>query len=270
MSYPTTEISNQSARPVHLYEFLLAGREWRYTSAGRDVTVAGKSYQDLAITNNNIRITGEARQDALRVTMASATEPGSLFVGTPPSPEIVFRIRRWHWDDDGAAVAYVGTVSEVDFPEPGEVELTCATVSLMQASGLRRTWARQCQNMLYDHRCRVSKEDYRTDAVLAMAGGGLVKSSTFTRMPDGWFSGGFIQWSTQTGYVDRRGIDWHRGDTLALLGFSDGLYQGLAVQVYAGCDRTLSTCASKFRNSENHGGFAHLAGKSPFDGNPVF
>ncbi|MFT0531599.1 phage BR0599 family protein [Castellaniella hirudinis] len=270
MSYPKTEISNQSAQPAHLYEFVIGAREWRYTSADRAVTVAGKTYQALAITNNNIRITGEARQDALRVTMASATQPGSLFIGTPPGVEITMRIRRWHWGDDGAAVVYVGTISEVDFPTPGEVELTCATVSLMQAAGLRRTWARQCQNMLYDQRCRVNAADYRTRAVLTSVGGGLISSAAFASLPDGWFAGGYIEWTAAAGHVDRRGIDWHLGDTLGLLGFSDGLAAGLSVNAYAGCDRTMATCAAKFRNAENFGGFPHLAGKSPFDGNPVF
>jgi hypothetical protein len=55
-----------------------------------------------------------------------------------------------------------------------------------------------------------------------------------------------------------------------MFGLADGLYYGLAVNAYPGCNRTTTECVDKFDNLDNYGGVPDLPGKSPFDGDPVF
>ncbi|MGP1665642.1 MAG: phage BR0599 family protein, partial [Rhodanobacter sp.] len=73
-----------------------------------------------------------------------------------------------------------------------------------------------------------------------------------------------------TGALERRGIDEHLGKQLRLLGKSDGLLEGMDVKAYPGCQRTSAVCAAKYNNLLNYGGYPHLPGKSPFDGDPLY
>jgi len=45
---------------------------------------------------------------------------------------------------------------------------------------------------------------------------------------------------------------------------------GDQVRAYPGCDHSLITCANKFGNSLNFGGFPFMPEKNPMDGTPVF
>jgi hypothetical protein len=70
--------------------------------------------------------------------------------------------------------------------------------------------------------------------------------------------------------LERRGIESHSGATFTVLGSTAGLDVGDYITAYPGCGRTRAECKNKFNNLPNYGGFAHLPGKSPFEGDPVF
>ena len=48
-----------------------------------------------------------------------------------------------------------------------------------------------------------------------------------------------------------------------------GLKAGDAFEAYPGCDHTLSTCADKFGNQLNYGGFPYIPVKNPFAGDAI-
>jgi hypothetical protein len=48
-----------------------------------------------------------------------------------------------------------------------------------------------------------------------------------------------------------------------------GLAVGNAFEAFAGCDRSFSTCQSKFGNSLNFGGFPWIPPKNPFAGDSI-
>jgi hypothetical protein len=62
----------------------------------------------------------------------------------------------------------------------------------------------------------------------------------------------------------------HLGESLRTLGPVVGIAAGDPVVAYAGCKRTVRECIDKFDNYDNYGGFPHIPGRSPYDGNPVF
>ena len=48
-----------------------------------------------------------------------------------------------------------------------------------------------------------------------------------------------------------------------------GLKAGDAFEAYPGCDHTLATCAAKFGNQLNYGGFPYIPVKNPFTGDAI-
>jgi len=49
-----------------------------------------------------------------------------------------------------------------------------------------------------------------------------------------------------------------------------GLKSGMEIRAYAGCNRTIQECSSKFNNTLNYGGMPFIPTKNPFGGDPIF
>ncbi len=60
------------------------------------------------------------------------------------------------------------------------------------------------------------------------------------------------------------------GTRFTLTNFPLGLVAGMTLKAYPGDDHTLATCATKFDNVANYGGFPYFPEKNPFGGSPVY
>jgi len=73
MAVSTLERSAFSGRPLNLYQFLRSsgGTDfyWRYTGADRDLIYNTFTYEALAISDEGIRMTGEAASAEFNVTL---------------------------------------------------------------------------------------------------------------------------------------------------------------------------------------------------------
>lgn len=273
MTFSTIETSNQDGRPLFLYEFALGTQIWRYTSADTPVTSGGNLYAPIMIDDDGVKQTGEVQTDNFNIRMPFNSPVPQLFQVTPPINPITVKRLGKHEDDVDWVITYVGFINQVNASEPGLAELECITLSpTMQRNGLRLTWQRGCPYALYaPATCKVDKNNFAVTVTVTTAAAGQVSGAEFALMEDGWFNGGFIEWTAQaTGSLERRGIDSHLGTTIRLLGKSDGILEGMAVKAYPGCLRIASVCDSKFNNLVNYGGFPHLPGKSPFGADPLY
>lgn len=272
MSFNPIEISTDQGRPTILYEFALGTTVWRYTSGPENVSFLGQTYTQCPISNETIKQSTDASSDALQVMLPSRLGVAQVFIGSPPANKVLMRMRQMHAGDTEAPLVYVGEVLQADWPEPGYTRLVAFNLSASLArEGLRLAWQRTCPFALYDRlTCKVSRGPHGTPAILTGAGAGAVVAPEFATQPDGTFDGGFIEWEHPVRGTERRGIEGHVGDTLALFGLSDGLYHGLPVIAFRGCDRRIETCNTVFNNLANYGGVPSMPGKSPFDGDPVF
>ncbi|MEO1902601.1 MAG: phage BR0599 family protein [Alcanivorax sp.] len=272
MSYDDLDASISNARPIQLYEFARGAQRWRYTNAGLDVVQDNQTFHSIQIKDDGIRQTGEASADALNIDVPLDLELLGIYRIYPPSTPIELTIWDKDLGDPAALVKWVGLLSDVILKRrAGKAKLVCRPLSSEQDNtGLRLVWGRQCPYALYDTNCRVDKEQFRTTANLTSASGITITAGPFGAHPDGWFTGGFIEWEVVSGAVEQRGIDSHVGTNLTLLGGSLELKPGVQVRAYPGCARTVAVCGSKFDNVENYGGVPALPGRSPFDGNPVF
>lgn len=272
MTFHDLEISTDDGKPVVLYEFALGTTVWRYCAGPENVSIYGYTYTQCPISNEAIKQSTDANSDALQLLMPSRIGVAQVFIGTPPAQRVLVRIRHLHEGDNDAPLVYVGEILQADWPEPGSTRLVAFNLSASLArEGLRLAWQRTCPFALYDPlTCKVTPGAHRTSAILTGAGAGAVTAPEFATLPEGSLAGGFLEWEHPVRGTERRGIEAHVGDTLALFGLSDGLYHGLPVYAYRGCDRRIETCNSVFSNLANYGGVPSMPGKSPFDGDPVF
>lgn len=272
MSYDSTERSNNDGKPIALYEFKLGYNYWRYSADEVDTPYGtGIVYKSVVISDGGVTMSGDATNDDVTITMPSTEPVPSMFIGTPPSDTIYVYMRRMHHGETEAPIVWVGEVVSSKRKDGLVSEVKCRTLTAsFDRNGNRLTYGRQCPHALYDLNCRVNKALFAVTFQIQDLANGVVRSTSLSALPSGWFSNGFFEWDTFPGVKDRRGIENHSGAQFTVLGTLDGLEVGQYVTAYPGCPRTTAACVSKFNNLPNYGGFIHLPGKSPFDGDPVF
>jgi uncharacterized phage protein (TIGR02218 family) len=272
MTFAVIETSNDDGRPIYLYSFTLGSATWRYTSSDSDVTVNGYVWKAVPISDDGVKLTGDAVTDNLTITAPNTIAPVQMFFGSPPSQAIMVRIYHYHEGDTDSVLGYMGELTAVNQPQPGVAMLTCDSISAsMRRDGLRLAWQRTCPYALYDAiTCKVDKTVHGIKLVVADVIGSTVYFNGFDGAADGRFDGGFIEWEHPSRGTEFLGIETQVGATCGMFGVTDGIYYGLEVMAYPGCNRTTSQCAVKFNNLDNFGGVPDMPGKSPFDGDPVF
>ena len=272
MSFDGIEASNQEGVPARGYVFTLGDVVSRYVSSEYDLGAAMAAWETIAISDDGVKLSGEASVDALTITLPATCNPATLFRGTPPSRAVQVTIFNFHRNTGLMQADYVGEVTQCNWPRPGIASLTCESMfSTMARDGLRFGWQRACPYALYDERtCGVKKTDHAKAAVIESAVDDELVSAGFAAHGEGYFAGGFIEWLDPVRGLERRGIEHHEGTVLRLLGFTDGLYKGQRITAYPGCNRSVKDCTERYNNLLYFGGCPDLDGTNPFDGSPVF
>jgi hypothetical protein len=283
MSFDTIEASNQDGKPVELYEFSQGfypnNRVWYFTTADRDIVAPASlsntptgsaTYLAIAISNGGIEINGGSEENESAITMPLDNPVAQLFNGTPPAVYINVTIRRMHHEDNEAPIYWMGFIGSRAINNDGEAILNCSSlIATFTRGGLRLCWERQCPHPLYaPTTCKAVKVPI-TCTVDALTGNS-VTSEDFILPADGKLAGGYIEWSIAGTLMENRAIDTHNGDVITLLGATDGMTVGMTITAFIGCGRDRISCDTDHSNLPNHGGYPHMPGKSPFDGDPVF
>lgn len=271
MSHSARESSIAAGEPIRLYKFRRGVLVWLYTSAAFDIPVGSEIYRAVrgGVKDDGIRRTGEISADRLKVTAPADLEVAQFYRGVPPSSEIDLVVYECHYGEAEAKVAWSGTIESVRWPSLDRCEISALTLlATLDVPGLRLTWERNCGAALFDRRCKINRDLWRVDFNIQSSTGTELSVGSAAAYPDGWFSGGFLEWPIGSGEFDRRSIEHHQGSILRILGGTSGI--PLAVRAYPGCLRIAQVCLTKFNNLDNFRGDPNLMGKNPFDGNPVF
>lgn len=265
MSFNDYETSISAGQSARLYQFDRSGTVvWRYTSADRVIQFDDHEWLPLPISDDGIRMTGEASADTMKVTLPGSEPVAQLFRGAPPSEEIFLTVRDYDAGAQDADVIWVGSVSSVQWPRQDKAELACDSLAAsMSRDGLRLRYERACPHSVYDSECRVDNSQHAVATLVVSMDGSTVQLGAVANVEI--YSGGALAWSVD-GNTELRGIESATAGGFLLIGGTDGLEVAQAVTIYPGCDGTRATCNSRFDNLLNQGGFAHMPGKSIYNG----
>jgi len=264
VTYEGQETSIESGQPVELYVFSIGNLTYRYTSAEDTVVFAAQQYVSRQIERTDPAQSDADRRTELKVTLP-ADDPVCLpFIGVVPGQPLTLDLFRFHRGDTEAENVWSGTIIGATFKKRGAA---CEMSGMTSESAFNRNIPRLkyqglCNHVLYDSACAILKVSHvYTDNVSAVSGATVTINGILAAKGDGWSVGGYIDFNGS----DYRLVTAQSGDTLTLiLPFSDDVI-GKEVDVYAGCDHTLSVCESKFSNNLNYGGFAFVPVLNPFD-----
>ena len=155
--------------------------------------------------------------------------------------------------------------------ESASVTFECIFTSLRRP-GLRARFQKSCRHPLYGRGCFLDPEDFAHAAVLNDIDGRTLTVPAADAQVDGFFTGGMVKAPDGTlTYIAE-----HVGALLTMNRISGSLAgpfavdgPGVPVTLYPGCDHSYATCASKFANDDNYGGFDHIPIRNPMGGSSI-
>jgi hypothetical protein len=97
-----------------------------------------------------------------------------------------------------------------------------------------------------------------------------ITATSLASAGEGRLRGGWMEWTTASGFRAWRTISAHGTNYIEVLGGTTGIDVGVQIAAYPSCPRNAESCDALYNNLSNFGGIRHLPSKSPFDGDPVF
>jgi uncharacterized phage protein (TIGR02218 family) len=258
VTYATFESSTESARPIELYTITSGATIYYYTSTEEDQVVSGTTYDAIAISRDELKEGPEERDATFTITLPASLPFVSQWATGAPADLSTVKVERYHVGDNDVVTLFQGAVKAVNFnDQAGRVaQIVCEpTIAGSQRPLPRYTFSGQCNHVLYDDQCKVDDTDpaYRATLTVTAASGLEVTVPGLSSFTDGWFDSGVIEVGTEA-----RMIIAHVGNVLTLhLPFNSSPV-GASGVVLAGCAHDVDTCAVKFANVPNFGGFAFV------------
>ena len=257
--------SQISLPEVELYAFSTgASPTFHLTPHEFDVDLGGNLYASLPMERNELALGAEAAKSALELKLPPDCDLVRHLLANALSGEttaITLRVAQrdtWgeHWRLSGTR--WMGRVLGVELADDlARIRCESAQVSLKRI-GLRRLYSRKCSHVLYSSACGASPISVSA-GVINSAG----RNVEFDGGVPGSVSGGLAGGWLQTSEGARHMIVGDFGSGVELL-HPVAIEPGTEVQLTVGCDHSTSTCASRFGNLDNYGGFPAIPSKNPF------
>jgi uncharacterized phage protein (TIGR02218 family) len=288
MTYTTLESSPAEGRPYFLYQFAEGAQIWRFTSRATSWTSADfgggdpEIWEPAAVSHGDVVQTSEIERGRLELTWPLSHPFARRFLVPMGMAPVTLTIFRGHEQVPGEVVAHwKGRVVGAEV-EGARIVLNCESVfSTLRRAGVRAKYQRLCRHAHYGRGCALDIALHWQSGVVteASAGGALVIIPEAALQPDGWYRGGVLRFGGQLGF-----ITGHAGVALSLSRPMPELATALAdpeldpetgdplpvtVDIAPGCDLRPATCAARFGNLANFGGFPEIPGRNPLGGGSI-
>lgn len=259
------------SRNVELISIVRGAAQWAYACGNRPITLSGVVYQPAAIERGSISESADLTRNTLDLTMPQDLDVLSQFRGASPLQPMSVTLMRQRLSDGLLSTLWVGMVGSVTWETHDAIMYCLPPMASMQALALKRCWQVACPHVLYgagDGQCNAGMAAVQVSATITSVVGNVIQAAAFAAQPDGYWAGGYLSWQTG-GITEVRFITNHTGASVTLL--TPALMTvGTVVNALPGCDHTLATCNSKFKNAVNYGGQAWIPAKNPFGNGSIY
>lgn len=244
---------------IELYTFAGSSATFRLTPHEPEVVLDGDRYASLPIGRTELALGAEAAKSALDLTVPPECALVRHLLASAITGESTAVTLHVATVDGGiTGTRWMGRVLGVEVADDAaRIRCESAQVS-MKRIGLRRLYSRACSHVLYSAACGATpitasaSVSSSTGRSVDLAGG--VPAAVAGTLAGGWL---------ETAAGARHMIVRESSGGVELL-YPVPLAPGEGVTLAAGCDHTTATCAARFSNLDNFGGFPFIPSKNPF------
>lgn len=276
MTFAQYETSVDSGKPIKLMRFTYLTSFWNFTNADTTQIHNGETYVPMPFTHDNIKVDGSLERDNINIRVPHDCAVGELFRAQAPNGSVGVTIMTKHVDDPQVIIDWKGRVVNADWQTDWLVfNSETLRSALRNGTNIRKSGI-GCQVPLYSQGnglCNVNPEDYRVDATVLSIIGLNIQSEQLLLYTDGYFSGGYAEWTNNdTGRPERRMItaSTQTPPVITIASFPYGMDTGSVISVYPGCRKTHDDCKNKFANTDNYAGQRFIPLKNLFDGTAIY
>lgn len=265
MTYAARETSGYLANPFELFQFTCATDVWRMTSGDVARNYLGQTYSPEAMSRTEINQDQELTSGSIKITVPRNSDLASRFVAYIPSSPISVVIFRGHaGDPDGEIVtSFTGKVASATFGDECEIEVMSEQQVLRRQVPVQK-FQSQCNWQVFSPGCGVVKGSFKLTGTVITVTGDTLTVAVAATVADGWLNWGYLEKGDE-----RRMILNHTGTTVQMINPIASLAPGDSVNLYAGCQRSVADCVTRFNNIARFWGFPWIPNKNPFDGGLV-
>jgi uncharacterized phage protein (TIGR02218 family) len=247
---------------------LVDGAVHGYTDYDTAITVSGVTYNP-APGLQKVKMSMTANAEVSNQELASGwgldVNEDDLRGGKFDSATIEVSWASWKNPSYGNLVVFTGQLGEVTWTEEG---FKADIVSFMKnlAKNIGNVFTANCRHTLFSQggagfvgKCGVSNSSFASTGSVGAITIPKWKFAISTSKADGYYDNGQITFTSGYNNGLSAVIKSHVGGVLELyLPTAFVIAPGDTYTIYAGCDKTLATCKSKFNNVLNYGGFPHI------------
>ncbi len=153
-----------------------------------------------------------------------------------------------------------GVVADETEADSFEVTLKVKTMMYMFENTVpRNVYQKQCNNTLYDTCCGLDKSLFKSAGTVTSGDRLNIYADVFGNHTDCYFQYGIIKMTSGANAGQQRMVSYHG---YGMVTVDKALWNDTSVgdtfDIWAGCDKTSSTCSSKFANLNNFLGFEYI------------
>jgi hypothetical protein len=257
-------MSERPLQNIELYAFEGASVGFFLTPHEFDVNINSILYKHCPIERSPLSLGAEAAKSALELTIPPDHDLvryllQAAITGETTAVHLRLALRSSSGDNwTVSGTRWMGRVLGVEVgDDAASIRCESAQVSLKRI-GLRRLYSRTCSHVLYSAACGASPISASAN-VSSVSGRTVTLSGGVPASVSGGLAGGWLQTPAGTRYM----IVSESGSSVELLYPAD-IAVGTSVVLTVGCDHSTATCASRFNNLDNYGGFPFIPSKNPF------
>lgn len=267
MTYSAIHSLLSGKRPVWLYRIDFGDTFKLYAASASDYG----EYEASPIRHSRIERTTELEKSSVQLVLPR-TDPLVQAIRDDQGWSET-KVSIWHTyrndPDAELQLRFVGRVVGVD---SGIIAATlnCEhSLTTTRRKALSAVVQRPCRHALYHGGCGLALANFQVAGTATALTGSVVTVAVAASQADGYYSGGIISFNGRLQFITK-----HAGSALTMLSDVAGLADEItangsaAVLIAPGCDQTMATCAGRFGNLDNFGGFPWID-ENPFDGRRI-
>jgi uncharacterized phage protein (TIGR02218 family) len=268
-----------------LYQYLLVGGgNLYYCSGDTDIRYGGNTYSAGGSVGPYFDTTGNKAKAHWKIglevdTVTFDVMPGSSTVsgqallsavrqGVFDGAELTYSGAYWPKQayqtpivPTGVVIKQVGRVAEFDAGRSLATPTVNSHLELLNQNMPRNLYQSGCVNTLYDASCTLNSATYAVSGTALTGSTGSVINATIAN-PTGYFDLGKITFTSGANNGVSRSVKAYSSGspgTISLVSpFPSTPANGDTFTIYPGCNKTQSTCSSKFSNLVNFRGFPYI------------
>ena len=243
---------------VNLYRVTVGPNEWKYTSGEFDVVAASETWTAVPLKRADLSLDLKATEMSLTIPIDLA--PFNTWKYNVPSIPINLEV----FDYPSMGVKFKGRVTGISYnAEKGMAGVKIgSTDTIANTSTPHRTYGTSCSFELYSAECGVNIDTHKVIinvAEISWSSPTTMSHGALGGVAGGAFRNGFLILDTG----ESQFITNHNGSTLNILSALGTLGSANIMAIYFGCNKSKETCASKFKNLPNFGGFPMIPTQNP-------